>query len=304
MTVPNYLVEYNSAQQLLPLQLNFENLIIHSRLSSFEKRELDSGLSIKLVLEGQELYTIDNHTYCVNANQFIVVNKHQSFDCWIDSKDTEEANAFCIYLAPQQVQEVYNALYNPAQLIDQEQMWAPPVFLNKVFDFSENQLGQFLKHLCSHLIRNRNHIDWDASDLFYRITEKLLFSQSKINQQLKNMDSVKCTTKEELYRRLSRAHQFILNNYKKDVSLDALAKIAMLSKYHLLRNYKQVYNQTPYQQVLELRLNEAKKLVKHDFSFEEIAFKVGFSDRRSFTKAFKRVFGCPPSTYRRDTLFQ
>jgi AraC-like DNA-binding protein len=40
-------------------------------------------------------------------------------------------------------------------------------------------------------------------------------------------------------------------------------------------------------------------MMQTDRNIEEIAFEVGFSDRRSFTKAFKKEEGVSPSLYRK-----
>ena len=90
----------------------------------------------------------------------------------------------------------------------------------------------------------------------------------------------------------------LVENFTQTIQLDKLARVALLSKFHLLRTYKEVYGITPYKQVLELRLKHSTELMKKDWSFEEIAFRLGFSDRRSFTKAFKKRYGMAPSQYR------
>ncbi|MBV6654593.1 MAG: helix-turn-helix transcriptional regulator, partial [Mameliella sp.] len=88
------------------------------------------------------------------------------------------------------------------------------------------------------------------------------------------------------------------DNYCSDLQLEALAKAALLSKYHLLRTYKQAFGITPYQQVLDLRLTKATKLVREGDNLSHIARQLCFSDRRSFTKAFKKKFGVAPSHFR------
>jgi AraC-like DNA-binding protein len=98
---------------------------------------------------------------------------------------------------------------------------------------------------------------------------------------------------------LTSARSYIFDNFKSNIQLDELSKIALLSKYHLLRTYKKVFEITPYQEVLKLRLDSAKKMMQTDRNLEEIAFEVGFSDRRSFTKAFKKEEGVSPSLYRK-----
>ena len=283
------------------LRLNFENIVIHSRLKDFEKRVDDSGLSIKTSLDGEEHYLINNHLHSVGPGKYLLVNKHQSFDCYV--KAEKEVEAFCFYLSEQLIQEVINAgKYATDWHLDHfGQIDQQLPFLEKVYHMKENALGIYLEQVVIPLIQKvlrSEVILWDFNSFYYAMAEKLVESQLDLKQQLQNLSSVKSSTKEELYRRLSLAFAYISDNFHRDIQLDELSRIATLSKFHLLRSFKKVYGITPYQKVLQLRLKKAKELLIKNISLEEVAFQVGFSDRRSFTKAFKKMFGIPPSTCR------
>ena len=71
--------------------LDFEKVVIHSRLHEFEKRVEDSGLSIKLPIKGQENYLIGNECYTVGPGNYLIVNKHQQFNCYLKSEEAVEA---------------------------------------------------------------------------------------------------------------------------------------------------------------------------------------------------------------------
>ncbi|RMG78118.1 MAG: AraC family transcriptional regulator [Bacteroidetes bacterium] len=122
-------------------------------------------------------------------------------------------------------------------------------------------------------------------------------------EEMNRIGSAKMTTRRELYARLCLTRKYILRHFQSPIQLDELSKVAFLSKYHLLRTYKSVFGITPYQEVIKLRLARAKDLMRTgEKSLEEIAFEVGFSDRRSFTKAFKKETGQPPSCFRGGSL--
>lgn len=117
-------------------------------------------------------------------------------------------------------------------------------------------------------------------------------------QQMQGITAKRRSTREELYRRLCIARQYIFENFHRDIQLDELAREAAMSKYHLLRTYREAFGTTPYRQVLDLRLDAARELLDNRQTLEDIAFQLGFSDRRSFTKAFKKAHGVAPSIYR------
>ena len=287
--------------RLSQFDLNFENLVIHSRLRKFEKTVPDSGLSIKLGVSGEENYEIDRTNYVLKPGKFLVVNKHQNFDVQIDSSEWVEA--ICFYLSESVMREAYATISRK----EEEKLDTPfemplgrMVFLEKLFNSAESELGRFLEGIKPYLLKNELSTIADPSEFFYTLAEKLLRSQLEIDQQIEQIPSSKQSTKEELYRRLSIAKSYILDHYTTNIKLDELSKVAYLSKFHLLRTYKKVFGITPYQEVLRLRLQKATELIPGDQSLEEIAHEVGFSDRRSFAKAFRKAMNCSPSEYKRQ----
>lgn len=82
------------------------------------------------------------------------------------------------------------------------------------------------------------------------------------------------------------------------ISLDELAEVAGLSKYHFLRQFSQVVGMTPGAYLRTLRLcHAARKLRTTDMSILDIALSVGFADHPSFSRAFARHMGMTPSDY-------
>ena len=82
------------------------------------------------------------------------------------------------------------------------------------------------------------------------------------------------------------------------MDLETLGRVAMLSKYHLLRSYKQLFGITPYRDILRLRLERSRVMLCQGESISEIAFDLGFSDRRAFAKAFRKTYGMARSVFR------
>lgn len=280
-------------------QLNFDNIVIHSRLKEFEKTVPDSGLSIKLGIRGQENYLINKDLYTTSPNHYLIVNRHQQFDCYLKSKEFIEG--FCFYLSEEVLQEAYRNLVETIDDHLNKPFNSAPcslTFSERIYHLKENQLGQYLTQIRPQLLRSNACETLNFDEVFFQLASHLLSTQFNIRQQIDQIPSARLSTRQELHRRLCLAHQYIHDNFNKDIQLEKLAKVAMLSKFHLLRTYKQIYGVTPYKQVLQLRLAKAKELMEKDYGLEEIAFKLGFSDRRSFTKAFKKSFQIPPSDFR------
>lgn len=83
------------------------------------------------------------------------------------------------------------------------------------------------------------------------------------------------------------------------LSLSELARMACMSPYHFLREFRRVIGATPYQFVLSLRVRRAaKRLRQCDDPVLQIAMEAGFSDLSEFNRRFRRVLGVTPSQYR------
>lgn len=84
------------------------------------------------------------------------------------------------------------------------------------------------------------------------------------------------------------------------ITLDRLAEVAELSKFHFLRQFDQVVGMTPGAYLRTLRLCQAARLLRtSETPILDIALAIGFADHPSFSRAFARYMGLTPSEYRR-----
>lgn len=106
------------------------------------------------------------------------------------------------------------------------------------------------------------------------------------------------------HRRIARALDYIRSldpaTNPAAVTLDDLAGIAGLSKFHFLRQFSQVVGITPGAYLRTLRLCHAARMLRTtDKPILDIALAVGFADHPSFSRAFARHMGMTPSEYQK-----
>jgi len=93
---------------------------------------------------------------------------------------------------------------------------------------------------------------------------------------------------------LHRAKEIILKD-KTSISLSKLAKQVALNENKLKYGFKQIFQTTPGNIILETRMYEAKKLLEtSELNISEISEQIGYKYVQSFTVAFTRFFGINP----------
>jgi AraC family transcriptional regulator len=86
-----------------------------------------------------------------------------------------------------------------------------------------------------------------------------------------------------------------------DFSLDQLAALAGLSKFHFHRLFKQAVGEAPSHHLLKLRMQEAKRLLRETKrSVVDVALDVGYTNPSHFARFFRRETGLSPSDYRQQ----
>lgn len=93
---------------------------------------------------------------------------------------------------------------------------------------------------------------------------------------------------------------FIQQNYQEKLSLEDIARSASVSKSECLRCFRSSINRTPFEYLLDYRLETAERLLRSsDTPILDIALQSGFSGSAYFGKIFKEAHGIPPGLYRK-----
>lgn len=90
---------------------------------------------------------------------------------------------------------------------------------------------------------------------------------------------------------------YINTNYTKDLNVASLAEHFFLSPSYLMHKFKAATGYTLHQYITRKRLLSANKLIQSGIPVMKASVQCGFSDYSSFSRAFKKMFGCPPRDY-------
>jgi AraC family transcriptional regulator len=98
-----------------------------------------------------------------------------------------------------------------------------------------------------------------------------------------------------------RVMDFMEEHLAGDMSLDVLADLVRLNRYHFLRSFKRSFGEPPYRYWTGRRIERAKALLANPrISITGIALDVGFSGTSAFSATFHRITGQTPTDYRRN----
>jgi len=95
--------------------------------------------------------------------------------------------------------------------------------------------------------------------------------------------------------------RYINENYNKQLSVEEVAKVAMLSQSYFSYLFKNVTSQTFVEYLNGIRLAKAMELLKNtDMRVLDICYEVGFNNVNHFNKLFRKCEGVTPLAFRRN----
>src|SRR2546426_4818162 len=107
----------------------------------------------------------------------------------------------------------------------------------------------------------------------------------------------------DVHDRLCRARRFIDECYDLPLDLNEISKQACLSRFHFLRLFRDTFETTPHQYLIQRRIEKAKELLRwKEMSVTDVCFEVGFESLGSFSALFRRCVGTAPVTYRKREM--
>jgi AraC-like DNA-binding protein len=94
---------------------------------------------------------------------------------------------------------------------------------------------------------------------------------------------------------------YIEKNYMKSISLDEIASVNNMSKFHFTRVFKRKTGFTFKQYLNKKRIEMAKKFIRYeDMTVSEAGIAVGYNDLAYFSRVFREIEGISPSGYKKN----
>jgi AraC-like DNA-binding protein len=268
-----------------------ENLAVLGCASKSAYAPYRSLLSIKFCWDGIEHYELDGRRLAVGAQRYLVVNDGASAGVEIDSP--LPVTSLAVFFRPGMADELRaDLLRGDASGLD-----------------CENELGrasgEFAPHLrpmtpalAQSLARLRDAIRGGLDDEAWleerlQLLLALLLAADRGWQRRRELLSARSKSAHaELLARVDRATDFILSCHRHALTLDDVAAHARLSKYHLVRVFREVHGVTPMDFLARQRSRVAAQLItRTGLALDEVASLSGFGSRQTMYRQLRRHRG-------------
>ncbi|MBN8854316.1 MAG: hypothetical protein BGO55_07960 [Sphingobacteriales bacterium 50-39] len=279
----------------------FPSVIIHTVSRECFRPDIKGPFSFFLNLRGSSSCTVDGRTTRIGEDSYFISNDAQTYTLQIE--EGGGAETFNIHFGEHFADSVLHALVTPAdRILDQGTEGRGIAF--SFFNQLHARDGVF--DALIHQIVHRHAEDGFDKMLFEeQLTALLTYHLQQhryIADLVRKLPPVRMSTRIQLYKQLSRAMDLICSSLSSEggeLSLDALATEACLSKYHFLRLFRSAYGYSPHEYIQQQRMEKARTLLaRSDKPVSDVADLLGFADSQSFTRLFTQRMGVSPSRYR------
>lgn len=102
---------------------------------------------------------------------------------------------------------------------------------------------------------------------------------------------------------IEQLQQYLKTHYSEPITVDIMAHMCSMSKYHFLRIFKQITGMTPHEYLKFCRISESKRLLTEtEYQISHIADCVGYTDVNRYIQNFKQCVGMTPLQYRKHCI--
>lgn len=275
------------------------NVMINWATTHLENPNLGATtLAVRWAFNGQRFFESGNRRFAVDDSNYRIFNQGSQFSSTIHSPTPVECYTVCFQgdLAA----EALAGLVAPDHrlLDDPECRVRPSVEFMEKSNPHDAIVTPILQRLEQYKDSECATYGW-FEEQFRLLLLALLEVDRNVAKEIAQVPAARPATREELYRRLQGARDFMEAGLADPLTLQEIANVAAFSPFHFLRLFKQVFRETPHQYLTRRRLEAAQALLKKtDLTITDICFSIGFESLGSFSWLFRRHLGVSPEGYR------
>jgi AraC family transcriptional regulator len=242
--------------------------------------------SVKLVLDGEEIYQVEGRTFRVQPGQFLYLDA--GADCI--GSNRVETTGLCLMLP---IVEGHDGRGDgPVEGV-----------LGRALALSTrtSNMGEALLRYGRAIARDPQLGEALAPEIIDRVGTALGEPLAQSRAAIDSLKAAKPSTRRNLYQRLERARAHLHDHIDRNLALAELGTVAGLSQFHLARYFKLAFGEAPIAYHRRLRLGRAAELLAAGAgSVAEAAEAAGYSDATALSHAFRKHYGRAPQQWAMD----
>ncbi|WP_165313690.1 AraC family transcriptional regulator [Vibrio ziniensis] len=238
--------------------------------------------SICLIAQGKKQVLLGEDSYIYDSNHFLISSVNLPITANImEASDEHPYLGLIMELDLQEISQL---------IVESEFSFHPVKEAQKgiaVGTLSESLLDAFYRLM--QLLDEPESIKILAPVIKREIFYRLLMSEQgqRLNQTVTNGSHS---------HQISKAIDWLKNNFVKPLSVGDLASYSGMSKSAFYTHFRSMTSMTPLQFQKKLRLSEARRLMlTENLDAMATTFKVGYESPSQFSREYSRLFGAPPS---------
>jgi AraC-like DNA-binding protein len=291
---------YDNALALDPFSSLQRSVFMSGRAFSYFADTPGLPLSLKCMSNGRALYKFGRAEVAVDDGGYLILNDRQPYSIEIASPTPVET--FVLWFPSGWAEEISSSFNKTSEtLLDKspDENGANAGFFGR-YTPHDRVVSPKVRALRASFKGKHMIEDGWLEEKLRGLLAAMLASQHALKREVSTLPGVRASTREELWRRVNRARDYLHAHLAAPVSLSEVAAAACLSPFHLLRVFQAVFHQTPHQYLNNCRLDRAKFLLeKTRIPVTAICLECGFTSLGSFSALFHKRCGMSPRAWRK-----
>ena len=242
-------------------------------------------IEIKLVLDGRAAFLIDNEIVIAEKGDVVVINPYSLHSNVVNNLQKAKYHLIMIGL---------DFFGSNADYFDLRRIFIKERTRINSLISGNKDIARIIENIVSEFDQKKDMYQSAVKSLVAQLFVLLLRDYRSTAENIRiDKKSVK------LYETVYPALKKIQNGYREKISVDELASLCNVSKYHFCRIFKAVTSVSPIEYQTVYRIGIADILLKNsDKSITEIAYLCGFEDAAYFSRCYKKHTGVSPKEKR------
>ncbi len=252
------------------------------------------AFSIKWMPRGRAVYRSEGASHFLSGDHAVILNQAQPYE--LEFLEPTGAESFCVFVSDDLVESAWRDIAEPDAVYDDPGAARIPQFPDLVFHPPPT--------IAAELARLRREFEAGdpsalaAEERMLALVRDLVAAAQGHRRLAARLPAARASTRRLLAARVERARELIESSAETP-TLDELARVAAVSKFHLLRLFSAAFGCTPSAYAGRRRMERGRRLLEAtSMSVAAIGEALGYESGGAFIRAFRRHFGVTPSAIR------